>query len=465
MTMPIAKPKSRVRMNGTVSQPRPMIRQRSEFNNRDVAGLSVSSLATVYGCCGLFDLCGDADLMSLSFEGANKFLDWIGWEKTDVCKIQKYFITYTRPAYSGGEPTSGVVADPCGDENGVEWGKCDFVLTDFARLRRHGPVRDTTKIGLRLCENQPRYRLDGTPITDDREYDMYIVTEVILQDLKALVISGNASNEGEADGLENLIVDNYHDSQGRRCSSMDSFVVDWNANTLDGGAGITWNGQAIGATFNFIDVLQAIYRRVRARIALSPALSARDLSVGDMIFVMPDDYIDCLLNFYTCWRVCPGEQYNENNLQSFDARNFRNSLNGGMFGAGRIFLHGFEIPIMPYSWGLLKGPTRFDGYLLTGQIGGIKLIQGQYNDMSGAASRKDRYSFTDGGRLLTWGEDDKTCERRVVEMQPRLLAWAPWAQARFIDLKCSTVLGPMSPDPTSSFFPETSFNGAECPTP
>jgi len=49
---------------------------------------NVSSLATIYGCCGLFDLCSDQDLMSLSFEAQNKFMDWIGWEKTNVCTIK-----------------------------------------------------------------------------------------------------------------------------------------------------------------------------------------------------------------------------------------------------------------------------------------------------------------------------------------------------------------------------------------
>src|SRR3990167_1857720 len=164
---------------------------------RAAADLSVSSLATIYGCCGLFDLCGDADLMSLSFEGQVPFLDWIGWERTSVCEIRKNFITYQAPAGTAvGSPTSGIVTDACAPGETIEWGTCEFLLDDFGRIRRVAPTRDITRTSLRLCEAQPRYRLDGTPIVDDREYDMRVTTEVITQDLKGLIVEGNNSNPG-----------------------------------------------------------------------------------------------------------------------------------------------------------------------------------------------------------------------------------------------------------------------------
>ena len=69
--------------------------------------LTVSTVGTVYGCCGLFDLCGDMDLMSLSLEGTSKFLDWIGWEMTSVCRIRKNFIPWVRPTTEGEGFTAG----------------------------------------------------------------------------------------------------------------------------------------------------------------------------------------------------------------------------------------------------------------------------------------------------------------------------------------------------------------------
>ena len=88
------------------------------------------------------------------------------------------------------------------------------------------------------------------------------------------------------------------------------------------------------------------------------------------------------------------------------------------------------------------GGGNADAYLLTNNIGGQKLIQGQYNDMVvAAAQRPGWFDYTDGGRFLTWANTDETCQERVVEFQPRLLSWAPWAQARFHDLNCATPAG------------------------
>lgn len=435
------------------------------------APTTISDVATIYGCCGLFDRCADNDLMSLSFEGASKFLDWIGWERTDVCLIKKNFITFVRPeAAENGTRTSGHITDPCGDSKGVEWGSCDFTLEDFGHLRRHGPVRDATKSKLRLCETQPRYRLDMSPITSDAEYDMRLATEAILQDLKYDVISGSKMTGGSFDGLESLIKTGYVNSNGKSCKIMDSIVIDWNGNSMNGGAGITWNGMPVGATYDFVDVLMAVFRRVIDRIQLSPPLAAQTLGEGDMIFVGPTHLLRSLLDHFTCWSVCPGAQYNEANLQVYEARQFRLNLMGGMFGAGKIFIDGYTIHLCPYEWGLVKGPTLSDAYLLTGQIGNVKLLQGQYNDLGqaigedsarGAAGSK--FAVTDGGRLLTWINSQNTCVQREIEMQTRLLAWAPWAQVRFQDVKATQIGGVLSPDPwATSFFPETSFITPEC---
>lgn len=421
-------------------------------------GLSKSTLATLYGCSGLFDLCGDDDLMSLSFEGQSPFLDWIGWERTEVCRVRKGFITTVR----GENCSDGWVSDPCADPNGIEYGVCEFELKDFARLRRQGPVRDATEARMRLCERQPRYRLDGTPITDDREYDMRLATEVVLQDLKRMIITGNSATSGQADGLQRLVKVGYTDPEGRRCTSMDSLVVDWNGNgmgDLPSGSGATLNGNAIAAGWDFVDILLYVYRHIRQDIAMAPALAAQNLKVGDIVLVMPTFLTRCLLDMYTCWSVCPSAD-----IDTYAARTFRNELNGGMFGAGRIYLDGFEIPLIAYDWELINGPTRGDIYMLTGQVGNVKLLQGQYLDMNAAPESYPEAGFTvtDGGRLLTWVEQDHTCIRQIVEMRPRLLSWAPWANARFQDVACAGPGLPKSPDPcATSYYPERSFSVAK----
>jgi hypothetical protein len=440
--------------------------ERSKGTEKTKQRLTLDSTATIYGCCGLFDLCNDVDLMSLSLEGQSPFLDWLGWVPSLDCNIRKSFITYVRPEQADGVCTPGYLADPCAEPYKAEWGKCEFLLHEWARLRRQGPVRDVTRNAVRLCNAQPRYRLDGRQITDDREYDMRIATEVLLQDLKRMVITGNAATPGQFDGFNQLVKRGYTDPTGQRCKTMDSHIINWNSNPLSGGAGITWNGRPVGATYDFIDVLLAVFRHIRQNIGYAPALDSQRLSVGDIVLVMPTFMTTCLLDMFTCWRVCPSNSDMTATLNTLEGRRYRDGLNGGMFGAGRIFLDSFEIPLIAYDWGLIQGPTRADVYLLTGQVGGVKTIQGQYLDMrpSVGAYPGQVLAYTDGGRILTGTEVDYTCVQQWVEMGPRILSWAPWANARFEDVVCAGPGLPKSPDPCeTSFFPESYFVEASCP--
>jgi len=426
--------------------------------------LSVSSSATVYGCCGLLDLCNDQDLMSLSLMGTSPLLDWIGWEPSDMCTMRKYFITWARAAENGGAATPGYLADPCADAYGAEWGGCDFLLDGFGRLRRATPVRDATRVGLRFCEAQPRYRLDGTPITDDLEYDMRIATEALIQDLNRLIITGahtNGTDDGLFNGLQSLVTYGYQDTQGRRCTMMDSIVIDWNRNTicdaLTGEHGATWNGTSLPAGVTLIDVLRRALQRVLQRIRWAGALNINQQKTGDIVLVMPSTAISDFLDCFTCWSVCA-----ESTTATYEARTYRDSLNGGAFGAGQITLDGVTIPILPHDYALINSATSIDMYLLVRAVGGQRLITGQYNPLNQAVAAIPNSAYTDGGRLLTWTEQDNTCVRRVVEMQPRLLVWAPWAQVRIQDVYSAPVGGHVSADAWTSFYPETSFNAVTC---
>lgn len=420
----------------------------------DKQRLSLSSAATPYECCGLFDLCSDRDLMSLSFAGQQPFLDWLGWVPSNQCIERKSFITWVRPE----QCAEAYLADPCADPVVGEFGTCDFMLEDFGRLRASSPTRDITMNEVQYCAAQPRYRLDGTLIRDVREWDIRVATEVLVQSLNRLVVTGNSATGGQFDGLLRLHRTGYTDPSGKACPMMDSIVIDWNGNPMTGGAGITWNGNAVGATYDLVDVLLAAWRQVKRRISWAPALASRARTPGDTVLVMPGFLVHCLLDHFTCWSVCP-----DATTMTYESRTFRDSLNGGMFGFGQLQLDGDVIPVIAYDWGLIDGPSRGTIMMLTNQLGGMRLINGQYLDMrtpgaSGYPGARQKFEYLDGGRLLTWSESDETCIHQRVEMRPRILSWAPWAQIRIEDVQCSGPGPVISEDPNdTSYFPETSF--------
>jgi len=441
----------------------------------NVERLSVGSTADIYGCCGVFDLCGDRDLLSLSLAGMDDLLDYIGWELTDVCVLERNFIDRVIPSE---ETRNGWVGDACADPNTVDWATVAFRIEDFGRLRRGAPVQDVTKNHLRLCESQPRYRLDGTPITDDREYRAIMVGEVQAQDLKLMLINGNAGTAGQFDGLEQLVATGYTDFKGRRAALMDSIVINGNFNPLSGGAGMTWTDgrgtRALAATASFSDILRSVVRILKSRIKNS-GLGVMNLQFGDMVLVATSEMAEAIMDQFTCWSVCEGGQFNEANLNTLEARAFRESLMGGTFRAasgatiqaeGVIYTNGVRLPIISYDWGLQTG-SYSDIYLLTGSVGSRKTLIGQYNDMRQVPVRYQdayKYWYSDGGKVLGWFENDHACVQHIQEFQPRVVSWAPWTNVRFSNFSADTPGGFITFDPlATSFYPGgSSFSVASC---
>jgi hypothetical protein len=198
------------------------------------------------------------------------------------------------------------------------------------------------------------------------------------------------------------------------------------------------------------------------------------VAVGDMIVMLPSFLRDCLLDAYTCWSVCPGQQYSEANLNTFEARTFRNSLNGGTYGMGQIFVDGTAVPIVTYDWTAFGQTAPYftgDIYVLTRAInnGAVPVLSGQYIDMSSPAqafaeaSGLAHYKATDGGRFLWYWKTDNECTQPTVVFRPNIWCSAPWAQARIQNVACQSPLSPLSPDPTSSYYAETYLNPAYCP--
>ena len=150
-------------------------------------------------------------------------------------------------------------------------------------------------------------------------------------------------------------------------------------------------------------------------------------------------------------------------IDTFEARRYRDSLNGGAFGAGQIIINGITIPILPVDQ-LITGFNSFNAYLLTRGVGNWRWLYGQFNDMDPVAaltSSKTGLAYTslDGGLILNWAKAQNTCLKQFVEMMPRLVCEAPWAQAVIQDVHCDAIGGPFYGDPWSNYFPYNEANG------
>lgn len=407
----------------------------------------------------LFDPCGQNDLVSLSLAGVNPLLDWIGWVGTKTWRLVRDYILYQRAASNlQGTASNGWLCDPCAEPLGTEWAHDQLEIEGFGRLGRSSPVRDMSMSGMNYCEISPRFRIDGQQIVDDTEYDLIRASEVVIQDLLYQVLQGNADTCGQMDGLPQIITDSYTDPM------FNSIVVDWGGNDMDGGAGAFFNGYAIPTDADFIDLLMAIITRIKARIRMVPNIRASALSYGDIILAMPGSFAPCLLNAFTCWSVCPGTPFEAFTTEdNFEARAFRAGLNGGAFGAGQITIEGITIPILPVDQ-LITGWNTFNAYILTRGVGSWRWLYGQFNDMDPVAALASSktglaYSSLDGGRILNWAKAENLCLKQFVEMMPRLVIEAPWAQAIIQDVKCDVIGGPISGDPWSNYFPYNEANG------
>lgn len=430
--------------------------------------LTLSTNATPFGCCNYFDRCTD-EIMTLHYSGSLGLLDWMGFNVSRECLKVVEFIAYQRPAQSGGNPTAGYLADPCADPNGIDFGTAKLQLEDFGRYGRKSPTRDIMKPE-RYCATDPVRRLDGVVVTNENEWDMRFALDVILQDISKDLVVGTPATAGQMPGLEYWVKTGYPGPNGKM---LNSIVIDWNGNDFNGSGGgaKTWNGAAIGAGFDVIDVLLDGFRKIKQRISWARQLANQPMQLGDMILVLPTFMSHCLLDAYSCWSVCGGSQYSPVNLQQSEVRTFRNNLisasnPANMFGAGYITLDNVTIPLMNWDWGLIKGPQRGDMYLLTGGIGGTRIWEGEHLSAEAAASEygAEGYESFDGGRILGTTYLENECRVKKFWQHPRTFCRAPWAQIRFMDVECAAPGGVLSPDPSeSSFFPQAgSFTSATC---
>ena len=422
------------------------------------AALTLSTSPSLYGTSGLFGVCGSNDLLSLVVED-EPFLDWLGWKANNEVDQFVKMLTYVGPAgtAAGSEGTGAAAA--CDDPAGVEYGAVSVLLPDKGRIKRAGPVRDLTENNRKLCDASPLFTKDGVQISDELMWSFGMAGMTLKQDLKRMVVVGNASTANEFSGLQTLVNTGYRDSRsGALAKSMDSTVIAWTNHAM------SWQKNG---THVFVDYLIDVIRRIRQRAQVRGGIGA-----GDQVIVLPTFLRDQLLDSFTFWSIQPGVAYNEVNFNSLEARTFRNGLNGGAFGMGQIFVDSMPVPIVTYDWSAIGQAAPYftgDVYVLTRRIGSMPVMWGQFIDMTQPAARFQEeagyghYKAIDGGKFLAYWKTDNECTQAVLVMRPNVYLSAPWAQARFTNVAALRPLNPLSDDPTNTYYAETNLVAATTP--
>jgi hypothetical protein len=405
---------------------------------------------------GLFSFCGDTDIVSLVMED-QAFLKWLQWLPNNEIYRNVKSVTWIGPdgadwATGAGSPgqntcTSGVMTDLCGKPPSVDWGKCEIRLTKGLYGRCGQPIA-AANIGLKYCNSEPIYRVDGTVIDNDAEWQMALAAAVLHDDISAHLITGDPANENEMAGLESLIKTGYIDYRTLEpCPQLDSIILDW---AHQGVAGL-------------VPYITEIINRIKLRAKRIGGIRNEDITIMTTSFLR-----DCIVNEFACEGPCSGglasPQIVVLNQQS--ARGDRDRyLTGGANGDGWVPINGEPISFLVNNWIPFQscpdggaGSYESDIYILVRRVGNRTVLRGEFQNFSAAAAELQalfgnrQFRVTDGGKFLVWSNNTNTCFETCLMTRPGLYLSAPWAQARITNVCCTSELQPLSPQPCNEYF-------------
>lgn len=434
--------------------------QRPQYAFKEAALTPISG-GTIYGRYSIFDPCSTGDIFGLQVQTVG-LMNWLGWRPNKYFRRRVEFIPWVGPeGFSGdGTITSGAGA-PCSDPDSWEYSNCGYDLCHKSWYHRVSQALDPHTIVQERCETSPRYRLDGVQISDDMEWQMNGIMNVLKMDIIHDLIHGSHANAYEMQGLEGLIKTGWTDGDDTPCSQVDSQLIDWDHDDLDGDA----NG--LGNFFNYLDelVTEIEYR----------SSGRGTISETDMVLLTTRFMATCLLDSYSCYTTCGVTDANDVTDQALRAqqRAARMALNAGPLydgssAVGFIQLKsGRRLPILVDDAIEFDKPNAnfcTDIYLLTRRIGSMDVMYGEYLDMRVYENRvKAQFpnaSFSAradaAGRFVAKGKEDNWCVQLMIGTSPEIYLSAPWAQARISNVCCSRKRTPLSGDPFANnglYFP------------
>jgi hypothetical protein len=426
--------------------------QPNAFNSRyKETALSSPLVDSMYGRNSIFDPCEAGDIWGLQVE-TNGLMNWLGWMPNRYASRRVTFIQWWGPEGTAAGSASTLAGAPCDDPDTWEYGDCGYELCHDSWYQVGGETLDPHTLSLdNRCETSPRYRLNGVQIQDDMEWQANGMLNVLNQAIQYGVVHGSHTNAYEMEGLNGRVRGGYLDKNGQPCPAVDSILVDWQNDDLDG---------AVNGFGNFFDYVDEIVDEIEYR-----AQNLGGISERDMVLVTSRSTAKELLNKFACYSAC-GLTTGLSDISDQAIRNQvlvnRQNLNGGPLydgtrAVGYISLKGGRrLPIIVHDTLTLStsgGNYCSDIFLLTRQIGNRDVFRGMYMDLRIAArayarrTRAMKIHSDAVGRFLMSHKVDNFCTQLIMGTSPELYLAAPWAQVRFEDVCVDKARKPIVGDP------------------
>jgi hypothetical protein len=418
------------------------------------AALGTVAANTIYGRNSIFDPCQGTDIWGLQVE-TNGLMNWLGWRANNFAEKRVSFIQWWGPDGTDDGDASTLATSPCDDPTTWQYGDAGYTLCHKSWYSVGGEVLDPASLSLgNRCETTPRYRLNGVRITDDLEWQLNGMMNVLQQAINYGVIHGTHDNANEMNGLEAIIRTGYTDKDGQPTPAVDSILVEWNNDDLDG---------AVNGFGNFFDYLDEVIDEIEYRAQNMGGIREADMALLTSRFMGKE-----LLNKFACYSVCGSLDYDGSD-PAFRAElnRYRRSLNGGPLYDGTQAIGyiqvkgGRRIPIIVHDTLTIgTSSTNYcsDIYLLTRRIGNGDVLYGEYMNLRIAENAyRQRGLFTKFvtdpvGRFLQSIKFDNFCSQLILGTSPEIYLAAPWAQARFQDVCAAKKRKPITGDPYQTTF-------------
>jgi len=418
------------------------------------AALAAVPANSVYGRNSIFDPCSPGDVWGMQVQSQG-LLPWLGWRPNRFWKRRVDFITWWGPEGTSTTGASTLATGACDDPSGWEYGDCGYDLCHESWYAIQGDTLDPHTLVQDRCETSPRFRLNGVQITDDIEWQLNGMLNVLQQAIEYAAIYGSHVNANEMNGLASVVKTGYTDKNSQPCHIVDSIIVPWGCDDLDG----TVNGFG-----NFFDYLDEVVNEIEYK-----AQNRGPIAETDMVLMTSRFMATCLLDAFACYTTCgittaATQDITDQALRA-QQREERRRLNGGPLydgtrAVGYIHLKsGRRLPIIVSDTVAISesgSNTCADVWLLTRRIGNTDVLYGEYLDMrlaqnrARAAAQNLKWRSDVGGRLLMSHKTDNFCLALIAGTSPEIYIEAPWAQARFVNVGCAVARRPKTGDPYQS---------------